>query len=106
MIILRGVHELAVASDLEDVHRRTRTTLSFREQFADPAFGLAVAREGLEFAARIGSSAYGFLMVGNAVSCAIRVGEWSWASDLLAEWLANEHHRPTSTSSCTPIGLS
>ena len=81
---------MAVASDLEDVHRRTRTTLSFREQFADPGFGLAVAREGLEFAARIGSSAYGFLMVGNAVSCALRVGEWPWASDLLAEWLANE----------------
>ncbi len=29
-------------------------------------------------------------MVGNAVSCAIRVGEWSWALALIDEWLANE----------------
>ena len=33
---------------------------------------------------------YGFLMVGNAVSNAIRTGEWAWASALLDEWLANE----------------
>ena len=33
---------------------------------------------------------YGFLMVGNAFSCALRVGEWAWASALLDEWLANE----------------
>jgi tetratricopeptide (TPR) repeat protein len=49
-----------------------------------------MAREGLEIASRRGSMAYGFLMVGNAVSCAIRVGEWDWASTLLDEWLANE----------------
>ena len=29
-------------------------------------------------------------MVGNAVSCAIRVGEWAWARDLRREWLAND----------------
>ena len=88
LILLRGVHEMAVANDLEEVHRHTRTTLSFREQFADPVAGLAIAREGLEIAARIGSSSYGFLMVGNAVSCALRVGEWDWARALLEEWLA------------------
>ncbi len=33
---------------------------------------------------------YGFMMVGNAVSSAIRTGEWAWASALLDEWLANE----------------
>ena len=33
---------------------------------------------------------FGFQMVGNAVSNAIRVGEWAWASTLLDEWLANE----------------
>jgi class 3 adenylate cyclase len=90
LILLRGTHELAVANDLGDVHRGTRTSLTFYEQFADPLAGLAMAREGLEIAGRRGSAVYGFLMVGNAVSCAIRVGEWDWASTLLDEWLANE----------------
>ena len=90
LILLRGTHELAVANDLGDVHRGTRTSLTFYEQFADPAAGLAMAREGLEIASRRGSMYDGFLMVGNAVSCAIRVGEWDWASVLLDEWLANE----------------
>jgi hypothetical protein len=90
LIILRGTHELAGANGLVDVDRGTRTQLTFYEQFADPGAGLAMAREGLEIASRRGSTAYGFLMVGNAVSCAIRVGEWAWASALLDEWLANE----------------
>ncbi len=90
LILQRGTHELAVANDLLQVHRATRTVLTFYEQFADPAAGLAMAREGLGIAARLGSVAYGFGMVGNAVSCSIRVGEWAWASALLDEWLANE----------------
>jgi class 3 adenylate cyclase len=90
LIILRGTHELAVANGLVDVDRDTRTSLTFFEQFADPVAGLAMAREGLEIAGRRGSMVYGFVMVGNAVSCAIRVGEWAWASALLDEWLANE----------------
>ncbi len=90
LILLRGAHELAVANDLEEVHRSTRTVVTFLEQFDTPAAGLAMAREGLEIANRLGSAAYGFVMVGNAVSCAIRLGEWGWASGLLDEWLANE----------------
>jgi tetratricopeptide (TPR) repeat protein len=90
LILLRGTHELAVANGLVDVDRNARTSLSFREQFADPLAGLALAREGLEIASRRGSTSYGFMMVGNAVSCAIRAGEWAWASELLDEWLANE----------------
>ena len=89
LILLRGTHELAVSNDLEMVHRSTRTILTFYEQFADPLAGLAMTREGLELASRRGSTAAGFLMVGNAVSCAIRVGEWTWAADLLEDWLAN-----------------
>jgi hypothetical protein len=90
MIILRGTHELAVASGLGDVDRNTRTSLTFYEQFGDPASGLAMAREGLEIAGRRGSMSYAFMMVGNAASCAIRTGEWAWASALLAEWLERE----------------
>ncbi len=90
MILLRGTHELAVTHHLVQVDRDTRVQLTFLEQIADPRAGLAMAREGLEIAGRIGSSLYGFVMVGNAVSCAIRVGEWAWAAALLDEWLSNE----------------
>ena len=90
LILLRGVHDLAVANGLDGVHRRTRTALTFYEQFADPVAGLAMTREGLEIASRGGSKSYGFLMVGNAVSCALRVGEWAWSMALLDEWLTTD----------------
>jgi class 3 adenylate cyclase len=90
MMLLRGAHEMALASNLESVHRRSRTLLCFYEQFDDPAVGLTLAREGLEYASRTGSAAYGFLMVGNGAVCALRVGEWAWARQLIDEWLANE----------------
>lgn len=90
LILLRGTHAFAAENDLLDVDRSTRTVLSFYEQFADPAAGLALTREGLEIARRRGSLTYGFFMVGNAVSCAIRVGEWAWAADLLEQWLGYE----------------
>ncbi len=90
LILQRGVHELAVVNDLERVHLATRTVLTFYEQFDDPRAGLAMAREGLEIAARLGSVEYGFGMVGNAVSCSIRIGEWDWAAALLDAWLAND----------------
>ncbi|HSO28541.1 MAG TPA: adenylate/guanylate cyclase domain-containing protein [Candidatus Sulfomarinibacteraceae bacterium] len=90
LILLRGTHALAVANDIRDVEVGTRTQLTFGEQFADPVAGLALAREGLELAGRRGSLVLGFMMVGNAASCAIRVGEWAWASAMLDEWLANE----------------
>ena len=54
MILLRGTHELAVANGLAEVDRSTRTILTFYEQFADPAAGLALAREGLEIASSAG----------------------------------------------------
>jgi class 3 adenylate cyclase/tetratricopeptide (TPR) repeat protein len=90
LILLRGAHELAEANGLDRVGRTTRTVLTWYEQFADPVAGLAMAREGLELARRRGSMLAGFLMVGNGVSCAIRVGDWDWAWTLLDEWLAKE----------------
>ncbi len=90
LMLLRGTHELAVANGIAAVDRNTRTALTFYEQFDDPRAGLAMAREGLEIAGRLGSTSYGFMMIGNAVSSAIRTGEWSWASSLLDEWLERE----------------
>ena len=68
----------------------TRTNLTFRSQFDDPAAGLAMAREGLEIAGRLGSTSYAFMMVGNAATTALRTGEWAWTLALLDEWLENE----------------
>ena len=90
MVLLRGAHEMALASGLEAVHRRSRTLLCFYEQFADPVAGLALAREGLDYASRTGSAAYGFLMVGNGAVCALRAGEWGWARQLIEEWLMKD----------------
>ncbi len=90
LMLLRGVHAVAVENDFERIHMGTRTQLTFFEQFANPIAGLAMAREGLEIAARRGSTQYGFFMVGNAASCAIRTGDWAWARALTDEWLAKE----------------
>jgi class 3 adenylate cyclase len=90
MVLLRGGQQLALANDLRDVELPARVLLTFYEQWADPANGLALAREGLEISRRIGSRAYGFAMVGNGTICAFRVGEWDWALTVLDEWLAIE----------------
>jgi class 3 adenylate cyclase len=89
-ILTRGAHELAVANGLWEVDRLTRTNLTFRAQFQEPAVGLAMAREGLDIAARTGSMSYAFGMVGNGATIALRVGEWDWAFALLDEWLQHE----------------
>ena len=60
LFLLSGPTSPAVANGLVDIIRNTRTSLSFREQYADPAAGLAMAREGLEIASRTGSTNYGF----------------------------------------------
>ena len=91
MILLRGTHELAVANGLVEVDRSTRTILTFREQFADPRRrpGAGPRRPRRSRAVEVRPT-YGFLMVGNAFSCALRTGDWDWASPLLDDWLSNE----------------
>jgi hypothetical protein len=90
LVLMRGASQLALTHDLREVERGTRTELTFYLQWDDPAEGLALARDGQEIARRLGSPGYGFLMVGNAFSCAMRVGEWDWASALLDEWISME----------------
>jgi class 3 adenylate cyclase len=90
LVLIRGANQLALTHDLSLVERQSRTLLTFFLQSADPVEGLALARDGQEIARRLGSLGYGFLMVGNAVSCALRVGEWDWASALLEEWISME----------------
>ena len=87
VVLLRGAHQMAMTHDLE-VEMNVRNLLAFYEQWGEPAAGLALGREGMEIARRKGSRSYGFLMVGNAVIVAFRVGEWDWAASILDEWLA------------------
>ena len=90
MVLLRGGHQLAVAHGIVDVELSGRVLLAFNEQWADPAAGLALSREGLEIGRRQGSRLYGFLMAGNGAICALRTGEWEWVATFLDEWLAVE----------------
>jgi class 3 adenylate cyclase/tetratricopeptide (TPR) repeat protein len=54
----------------------------------DPRAALAVAREGLELNRRIGERA--FTMLDNAVTTALRVGEWDWALEQLEAAVPDE----------------
>jgi class 3 adenylate cyclase len=87
LVLLRGGHQLATAINLRERERVGRILLTFYAQWNDAAEGLALAREGLEIADRIGSRSYGFSMVGNGSICAIRVGDWDWVAALLDEWI-------------------
>ena len=90
IILLRGAHQLALTNDIGRVELGCRVLLGFYEQWGDPAAGLALGREGLEIAQRLGSRGYGFQMVGNTAICALRVGDWDWVATILEEWIERE----------------
>ena len=90
IILLRGAHQLALTNDLREVELQGRILLTFYEQWGDPAAGVALGREGIEFGRRLGSRPYSFQMVGNTAICALRVGEWDWVASILDEWLEVE----------------
>ena len=82
MIVMRGVHQLAIANDVRDLELNARVLMTFFEQWGEPAAGVALGREGLEIGRRLGSRSYGFQMVGNTsiwtarscARCAARTG--------------------------------
>ena len=90
LLLMRGAHELAMKHGLRRRERGARQGLMFWEQWNEPAEGVRLGREGLQIARQIGSQAYVFAMIGNAVVCAIRVGEWDWALEILREWTPAE----------------
>ena len=89
-LLTRGAHQLALEHDFRDVEWAGRTLLTFYDQWDEPARSLAMGREGLEIATRLGSRVYAVGMYGNAVVSAIRVGEWALARSMLEEALALE----------------
>jgi len=88
IVLLRGAHQLATANDLRDLELNARVLMTFYQQWAEPAVGLTLAREGLEIGRHLGSRSYGFQMVGNGAICALRTGDWDWVEALVEEWLA------------------
>jgi class 3 adenylate cyclase len=97
LMLLRGAHAFALTQGFGLVEYGARILLTFWEQWNEPGVGVALAREGLEIARRIGSRNYAWGMVGNGVVCAFRTGEWEWASALLEEWLTTETFTPAHT---------
>ncbi len=97
LVLLRGGHQLALATGNRLREIGGRTLLTFYAQWNEPAEGLALAREGLDVAHRTGSRAYGFQMVGNGSICAFRVGDWDWAASLLNEWIPPDNFSPHHT---------
>ncbi|HEX3427700.1 MAG TPA: hypothetical protein VHS36_02750, partial [Candidatus Limnocylindrales bacterium] len=90
MILVRGSGGLAQAHGLLEAQTRSLTLQTFLAQWDDPRAGLEAARAGQQLAERVGSRTLSLLMVGNGVSCAIRVGDWDWAIKLLEEWSTAE----------------
>ena len=90
MLLIRGGHSMALAYGFIDVEAGGRTLITFFDQWDDPVAGLAMGREGIDIASKLGSRGYAFNMYGNAIVCALRVGEWAWAISLLDEVLSEE----------------
>ena len=86
MVLLRGAHGLAIKHGIRRRERFGRQGLMFWEQWNEPETGLQLGKEGIAIARQIGSDNYLFAMIGNAVVCAIRAGEWDWALQILKEW--------------------
>ncbi len=87
MVLMRGGHAMALAGGFRAPELSARTLLTFREQWGEPVEGVRLAREGFDIARQIGSTLYGWSMVGNGVVCALRVGEWDWAAAVIEEWI-------------------
>jgi class 3 adenylate cyclase/tetratricopeptide (TPR) repeat protein len=85
-VMMRGAGELAKRHGLVDAEVRWRTLSTFLDQWDDPRAGLEDSRAGQALAERIGSKHAAEQTVGNAVICALRVGEWDWAFALLDAW--------------------
>jgi class 3 adenylate cyclase/tetratricopeptide (TPR) repeat protein len=87
-LLTRGAHELALAHDFREIEWNGRVLLTFYDQWDDPARAVAMAKEGLEIAKRLGSRLYAIGMYGNAVVSALRTGEWAVARSMMDEALA------------------
>jgi class 3 adenylate cyclase/tetratricopeptide (TPR) repeat protein len=69
---------LAEADGLDAVVMRAALNGSSVWVIDHPAKAIAMAREGLGVARRLGNRSYATTLIGNAAEAAVRTGEWSW----------------------------
>jgi tetratricopeptide (TPR) repeat protein len=69
---------LAEADGLDAVVMRAALNGSSVWVIDNPAKAIAMAREGLGVARRLGNRSYATTLIGNAAEAAVRTGEWSW----------------------------
>jgi len=77
--VLRGGLVVAQEHGLAASELRARINLSAIAAFDDPRTGLAVGRDGLELANRLGIRGRAASLLGNIIGLAMAAGEWNWA---------------------------
>jgi tetratricopeptide (TPR) repeat protein len=90
LALLRAGQALAEAHGLSETLMRALGNLAAAEMPRNPRLALQVARDGLSFIRRLGSSSYRTNLLYNAAFAAMRVGEWDWAIRELDAALAED----------------
>jgi class 3 adenylate cyclase/tetratricopeptide (TPR) repeat protein len=88
LALLRAGQELAERHGLADTLMRAAVNRTALETARDPRAAFEIGRAGLAAARRLGHR--NGSLIGNASGAAARVGEWTWAIQLLDEALAEE----------------
>ena len=83
--LLKGALAFTEENALPASEMRARLNLSNSMWITDPRQGLAIAREGIELARRLGHRPWYVLLTNNAIACAARTGDWDWALEREAE---------------------
>jgi class 3 adenylate cyclase/tetratricopeptide (TPR) repeat protein len=87
--LLRGAHDLAEPAGLTDLTLRTANTLSSLTALDDPAEAVALQRDLVGHARRVGRRALEINTLGNVSEDARRTGDWDW---VIAEMEATRQH--------------
>jgi class 3 adenylate cyclase/tetratricopeptide (TPR) repeat protein len=83
--VSRGARSLAEEYGHRVLALRAQNQMSFLEVTADPRAGLSAGREGIDTARRLGQRDWVFGILGNAMRCAFRLGEWDWLESAIDE---------------------
>jgi tetratricopeptide (TPR) repeat protein len=78
--LLAAGQALAESNGLDRTVMRAAGNRASILRIRDPRIGLASARTGITLARRLGAQAFLTIAVANGVGCAIRTGDWPWAS--------------------------
>jgi len=82
--LVEGGRQLATKYGFAAWELRAIVSLTLELAIGDPAAAIALEKEGVEVARRIGRRDQELLFIGNAGEDAIRTGEWDWQAQQLA----------------------